>query len=142
LKALPSKPVVIAAGRRKDRLDQLSKDHGLETIQADVNVDTAGLKSFVDDTLKRFPNVRCIILSGLTAITDTLPVQLDAVLFASGIQYRFNFAEAEKIDASDVVAEINVNFTSIVAMTTLLLPHFLKLHVCCLSISSPFLKNS
>lgn len=57
LKTLPSNPTVIAAGRRKDRLEQLSKQHKLETIQVDVNTDPTGLKKFVDETLSKYPEV-------------------------------------------------------------------------------------
>lgn len=68
LKALPSNPTVIAVGRRKDRLDQLSKDHGLETIQFDVNTDSAILKAFVDETLNKFPEVCQLTIPPLTIL--------------------------------------------------------------------------
>lgn len=58
LSDLPSKPTVIAAGRRQERLDELKKEHKLETIQVDVNTDATGLKAFVDEVLKQYPDVR------------------------------------------------------------------------------------
>lgn len=57
LSNLPSKPTVIAAGRRQERLDELEKDHKLRTIQVDVNTDAVGLKKFVDETLEKYTEV-------------------------------------------------------------------------------------
>jgi len=108
LKALPSNPTVIAVGRREDRLSQLSKDHGLETIQFDVNTDPAALKVFVDETLNKFP-------------------ELDAVLFSSGIQHPFEFTRPQTVNVTNVLSEINVNYTSIVLLSNFFLSHFLKL---------------
>ena len=56
LAALPSKPRVIAAGRRRDRLDELAKA-GLETVEVDVNTDSNTLKKFADSVVEKYPDV-------------------------------------------------------------------------------------
>jgi short-subunit dehydrogenase involved in D-alanine esterification of teichoic acids len=56
IKALPSKPQVIVAGRRQDRLDELAKD-GFETYKMDVGSDRATLKKDVETLLARYPDV-------------------------------------------------------------------------------------
>lgn len=59
--ALPSEPTVIISGRRKDRLDEITKEHGrsgrLEAIQMDIDADRASLKQTVEDVLARYPKV-------------------------------------------------------------------------------------
>lgn len=55
---LPSKPRVIAAGRRQDRLDELASK--MDTIQIDFDTDKETIKKFVDDTIAKYPDVRCI----------------------------------------------------------------------------------
>jgi short-subunit dehydrogenase involved in D-alanine esterification of teichoic acids len=57
IKALPSKPTVIAAGRRQARLQELASA-GFETIQVDVDTDRATLKKFVDGIIDDYPDVR------------------------------------------------------------------------------------
>lgn len=54
---LPSHPRVVAVGRRQDRLQELA-NHNLDTIQADLDADKHSLKSFVDNVLQKFPDVR------------------------------------------------------------------------------------
>jgi len=108
LKRLESKPTVIAAGRRQDRLDELKAEYGLETIRVDVNTDSASLKAFVDETFKKYPD-------------------LDAVIFSSGVQYMLDFGKSEEIQITDLLTEINTNYTSIVVMSSFFIPHFLKL---------------
>jgi len=60
--SLPSKPTVLVAGRRKDRLDQLKKEHGhdgrLATIQMDIDVDRITLQKTVEDVIALHPKVR------------------------------------------------------------------------------------
>jgi NADP-dependent 3-hydroxy acid dehydrogenase YdfG len=56
LAKLPSKPQVIAAGRRLDRLDELRKE-GLETVPLDLDTDTLTLKKSVDSILEKYPQV-------------------------------------------------------------------------------------
>lgn len=55
---LPSKPRVIAAGRRQDRLDELTSK--MDTIQINFDTDKETIKKFVDDTIAKYPDVRCI----------------------------------------------------------------------------------
>jgi short-subunit dehydrogenase involved in D-alanine esterification of teichoic acids len=56
LAKLPSKPQVIAAGRRQDRLDELKKA-GLETLQLELNTDAISIKKSVDHLLEKYPQV-------------------------------------------------------------------------------------
>lgn len=56
LHALPSRPTVIAAGRRKERLDALRKDR-LEGVVVDVSAGAQATKKFVDDVTGRYPEV-------------------------------------------------------------------------------------
>lgn len=59
--SLPSKPTVVVAGRRKDRLDQLHKEYGhdgrLATIQMDIDVDRITLRRTVEDVVALHPKV-------------------------------------------------------------------------------------
>lgn len=65
--SLPSKPVVVISGRRTDRLDELTKEHGhdgrLQGIQMDIDVDRLTLKQTVEDVLTKYPNVRLSVVS-------------------------------------------------------------------------------
>lgn len=54
--ALPSKPTVIAVGRRQERLDELAQE-GFKTIRFDVDTDEASLKAFVEETTSKYPQV-------------------------------------------------------------------------------------
>jgi NADP-dependent 3-hydroxy acid dehydrogenase YdfG len=56
LAKLPSKPRVVAVGRRKDRLEELAKS-GLETVEFDMNTDSPGLKNFADIIVQKYPEV-------------------------------------------------------------------------------------
>ncbi|KAF5355744.1 hypothetical protein D9756_003933 [Leucocoprinus leucothites] len=122
LARLPSKPQVIATGRRQHRLDEL-KSAGLEVVQLELDTDAASLKKFVDSNLEKYP-------------------QLDAVILNAGVQYEFYFDK--EIDVSsgsypmrglplipttipEFQAELNINYTSITTIVAYLLPHFLKL---------------
>ncbi|KAJ7275318.1 hypothetical protein B0H12DRAFT_1266294 [Mycena haematopus] len=102
---LPSRPMVIAAGRRQDRLKELEKKN-LETMQIDVAADLETLKKTVDSVLVKYPN-------------------LDAVILASGIQYLHDFNK--DVDLNQVIREINVNYIAVVSIISMLMPHFLKL---------------
>ncbi|KAJ7093960.1 NAD-P-binding protein [Mycena belliarum] len=102
---LPSRPTVIAAGRRQDRLDEL-KAKKLETVQIDVAADLTTLKKTVDSLVAQYPD-------------------LDAVMFASGIQYQQDFTK--EVDLTQVAREINVNYLAVVSLISMFLPHFLKL---------------
>ncbi|KIK04269.1 hypothetical protein K443DRAFT_93553 [Laccaria amethystina LaAM-08-1] len=102
---LPSKPCVIAVGRRQERLDELAKE-GLETVQLDVEASYDALKKFADEIILKYPN-------------------LDSIIFCAGVQHEFNFKG--EVDLSNVVSEININYTSVVALISLFLPHLLSL---------------
>lgn len=55
---LPSKPTVIAAGRRQERLDELAKQgERIKTLKFDVNAGRDELKSVVQDVTQKYPDV-------------------------------------------------------------------------------------
>lgn len=60
---LPSRPTVIVAGRRKERLDELVKkgqDSGegrIEAVQVDIAGSRESLQKFVSDTVQAWPEV-------------------------------------------------------------------------------------
>jgi NAD(P)-dependent dehydrogenase (short-subunit alcohol dehydrogenase family) len=56
IQALPSKPKVIVAGRRQERLDELTKEN-FDSIQVDVDTDAESLKKFVNEVLNEYPDV-------------------------------------------------------------------------------------
>jgi short-subunit dehydrogenase involved in D-alanine esterification of teichoic acids len=51
---------------------------------------------------------------------------IDCVFFNAGIQGHYNFSQPEKVDLAKFIAEINVNFTSYVALTHAILPYLMK----------------
>ncbi|KAG5728622.1 hypothetical protein E4T56_gene1997, partial [Termitomyces sp. T112] len=104
LAALPSRPQVIAAGRRQSRLDELAESD-LETVQVNLDTDAKGLKAFTDSVLRKYSN-------------------LDTIILCAGVQHEFEFKE--KVDLSNIASEINVNYTSTVSLIALFLPHLLK----------------
>lgn len=69
IRALPSKPTVIVAGRRQERLDELVhtandelKGEGrIEGIQVDVSASKAELKAFVDGVVRKWPEVNSLL---------------------------------------------------------------------------------
>ncbi|KAF5312124.1 hypothetical protein D9619_003041 [Psilocybe cf. subviscida] len=95
---LPSHPQVIAAGRRKERLDELAQVDNIFPVALDVASDLSTLKKAVDD------------------------VVLDTVIFNAGIQHQLDFTK--EVDLTKMLDEVTVNYTSIVASITYLLPHF------------------
>ncbi|CCL98975.1 uncharacterized protein FIBRA_00983 [Fibroporia radiculosa] len=107
--SLPSKPTVVVAGRRQERLDELVQTSDrLKAFQLDMNSNKEILKSSMQDLVTKHP-------------------ELDAIIFASGVQHLFNFKKPEEIDLDLLELELNTNYTSITKMVTSLLPHFLKL---------------
>jgi NADP-dependent 3-hydroxy acid dehydrogenase YdfG len=56
---LPTNPVVIVAGRRQERLDELVKqgDGRIHGVQVDVTKPAEELKKYVDGIIAKFPNV-------------------------------------------------------------------------------------
>ncbi|KAJ6509253.1 hypothetical protein C8R47DRAFT_1097952 [Mycena vitilis] len=105
LSELPSRPTVIAAGRRQDRLKEL-QEKKLETVQLDVAADSETLKKNVNSLIAKYPN-------------------LDAVILASGIQYHHDFTK--DVDLNQITKEINVNYIAVVSLISMFVPHFLKL---------------
>lgn len=105
IRQLPSKPQVIATGRRQDRLDELAKD-GFETYNLDVGADRATLQRMVEELLARYPD-------------------LDTIILNAGVQREFNFRK--EIDLDKIEYEMKINYNSTVALTTYFLPHLLKL---------------
>ncbi|TCD69987.1 hypothetical protein EIP91_005576 [Steccherinum ochraceum] len=106
---LPSKPTVIVTGRRQDRLDELTGAHErMRPARFDMTAGRAAIKQFVEDIVKAYP-------------------ELDTVIFSAGIQHIFNFQKPEEIDLDILETELTTNYTSIVSLIVLLLPHLLKL---------------
>ncbi|KAJ7133749.1 hypothetical protein C8R43DRAFT_1089686 [Mycena crocata] len=105
LAKLPSRPTIIAAGRRQDRLKEL-EEKGLETCQIDVSAELSTLKKDVEGLVAKYPN-------------------LDAVILSAGIQYQLNFTK--DVDLAQVIKEINVNYLAVVSLISMFVPHFLKL---------------
>jgi len=94
---LPTRPQVVAAGRRQDRLDELAKAK-LETVQIDIDTDKETLKKFVDDMIKKYPDV-CVNVQTLAFLWWCLiTTQLDSVVLCAGIQHEFDFKKPEEID--------------------------------------------
>ncbi|KAJ7225814.1 hypothetical protein GGX14DRAFT_641191 [Mycena pura] len=106
LAELPSRPTVIAAGRRQDRLKEL-QEKMLETVRLDVAADLDVLKENIDSIIAKYPN-------------------LDAIILSAGIQYQLDFTSAA-VDLNQVYREINVNYLAVVSLISMFLPHFLKL---------------
>jgi len=113
---LPSKPTVIVAGRREHRLNEIlargSKLNGtanLHALTVDVMSDVGILETFVNNTLTEFPN-------------------LDAIIFSSGVQHVVNFKKPESISLDVLRDEFTTNYTSVLTLIKLFLPHFFKLN--------------
>ncbi|THH00914.1 hypothetical protein EW145_g7009 [Phellinidium pouzarii] len=154
--ALPSKPTVIVAGRRKERLEELVKkglddgDGRIKALQVDLTAARDSLKAFTEHTLREYPDVRkaCLIFVFVRSHTY-MHSQLDSVVFSAGIQHITDFSKPEEIDLDgkqpppdsllfffpynvsssypDFTSEVNINYIAIVTLITFFLPHFLKL---------------
>ncbi|KAH8102477.1 NAD-P-binding protein [Cristinia sonorae] len=106
---LPSKPKVIVAGRRQERLDEISAAHaGIDSIKFDTTAGREVLQKFVADITAKYPD-------------------LDGVVFSAGVQHVFDFLKPESFDLDLFETELTTNYTSIVTLIVSLLPHFLKL---------------
>lgn len=104
---LPSKPMVIIGGRRQERIDELTgTSDRIKGIQIDVKGGRSQLRSFVVEVTTQYPN-------------------LDAVIFSSGIQHIFDFSKPEEMDLDHFEDELTTNYTSLVTLITLFLPHLL-----------------
>ncbi len=58
---LPSKPQVIAAGRRENRLEELVK-RGLESVSLDLRNDRDALKKDLNNVVEKYPEVSVLRL--------------------------------------------------------------------------------
>ncbi|KAJ3555550.1 hypothetical protein NM688_g2518 [Phlebia brevispora] len=106
---LPSKPTVIVAGRRQERLDELTKTSDrIVGIRVDVTMDRAALKDFAESVVSQYPN-------------------LDAVLFSSGVQHVFKLDQPEHMNWNLFESELTTNYTSVVALINFFLPHLMEL---------------
>jgi short-subunit dehydrogenase involved in D-alanine esterification of teichoic acids len=100
---------VVAVGRREDRLDDFVRTHG---------ADKAGSAVFDIARKEKIP--------GFAAeIAEAYP-DLDCVFVNAGVQRRYDFSRPEAVDLAGFNAEMNVNFTSFVALTHAFLPFLLK----------------
>lgn len=55
---LPSEPVVIVAGRRQDRLDELTnRSERIKGVRVDLTSGRETLRAFVEDTVSKYPDV-------------------------------------------------------------------------------------
>ena len=65
--ALESKPIVIVAGRRQARLDEIAtdndKDYRLKSVCVDISAGKDALKKFVESILGEYPKV-CLTTTG------------------------------------------------------------------------------
>ena len=94
---LPSKPTVIVAGRRQNRLDELSHAHKrMHSVCFDISGDRKVLEQFVKSILKEYPDVRLRPTNDYECLLSTS--QLDAVMFSAGVQHVFDFHKPEEID--------------------------------------------
>ncbi|RKK70529.1 hypothetical protein BFJ69_g11791 [Fusarium oxysporum] len=104
---------VIAAGRRKDRLDELVKKHGKGKVAAeavDVSI-LAALSSWAEKLITTYP-------------------ALDAVFLNAGVQHIFDVTSptASSYDSlSRLTDEVTLNYLSPLHTTLLLLPHLRSL---------------
>jgi len=111
---LPSKPTVIVAGRRQERLNEIltkgskAGKENLHAVTLDVMSSADKLEQFVKDTVNNFP-------------------ELDAVVFSSGIQHVFDFKNPETVSLDLLKDEFTTNYIAVVTMIKQFLPHFLKL---------------
>jgi NADP-dependent 3-hydroxy acid dehydrogenase YdfG len=58
IRDLPSKPHVIAAGRRRERLEELTQEERITPEQLDISVPREELISSVNAVLKKYSDVR------------------------------------------------------------------------------------
>lgn len=58
---LPSKPTVIVAGRRQERIDELCQQGDrIQGLQVDLTSGKVNLKAFADNAIARYPQVRIL----------------------------------------------------------------------------------
>lgn len=114
---LPHKPKVLALARRADRLQELKDSYGMVPITADLNkID--GLKALITQIVNDHP-------------------ELDALIYASGMQHLTDFKKPEDIDLTLLDKELDLNYRGFLHIATFILPHFLtKEQACIIPVSS------
>ena len=71
IRDLPSAPRVVVAGRRLERLEQLSKEERVDAVQLDVAAPREKLIESVNDVLKKYPDVSTGSLSHPSQMAET-----------------------------------------------------------------------
>ncbi|KAJ5772946.1 Glucose/ribitol dehydrogenase [Penicillium paradoxum] len=96
---------VTAVGRRKERLDEFVEKHGKEKAAGMIydvsDIDKA--PQFAADAFAQYPDIDCVFLN-------------------PGTQRKYNLVDPKDGDLSDFRAEMDVNFTSYVALTQAFVP--------------------
>lgn len=87
---LPSQPLVIGAGRRKERLEELGKA-GVHPLELNITLDFDALKKQVEEIIKKYPDVSAYGIHGMTFNWTRLIRQLDTVILNAGVQHEFYF---------------------------------------------------
>ncbi|KZV66583.1 NAD(P)-binding protein [Peniophora sp. CONT] len=106
IRDLPSSPRVVVAGRRLERLEELGKEERIDAVQLDVAAPREKLIQSVNDVLKKFPDIDCVI-------------------FSAGIQRQIDFTKPETVNLDFAEAELNTNFLAIITMIAkCFIPHF------------------
>ena len=85
---LPSQPVVIGTGRRKERLEEIGKA-GIHPVELSITSDFEALKKEVDEIVKKYPDVG--VWNIHVACQLTVIGQLDTVILNAGVQHEFYF---------------------------------------------------
>lgn len=100
IKDLPNKPQVIMAGRRQERLDELSKD-GFETIRMDLSNDRASLQKQAEQLLAKYPDAshHPSPNSNLGIKWFVYVLKLDTIILNAGIQREVHFAKGIDLDS-------------------------------------------
>ncbi|KAI3612165.1 short-chain dehydrogenase oxidoreductase [Moniliophthora roreri] len=106
LSQLPSKPKIIGTGRRPDRLAELEAA-GIDAIPFELDADKETIVECIQSIIQKYPN-------------------LDAVILNAGLQREFDFLNTD-INLDNLYSEIKVNYLSVLACITAVLPHFKKL---------------
>jgi short-subunit dehydrogenase involved in D-alanine esterification of teichoic acids len=117
---------VIAVGRRKDCLDTLLQKNGAKRVsilQFDIT-DLEGIPTFIQSYLVLHPPLLPHFWLETSILTSHL--DLDSVVFSSGIQRPLDFSSPGTIDLDLVSTEITTNYTSHIHLLKYLLPHFLS----------------
>ncbi|VDB94970.1 unnamed protein product [Peniophora sp. CBMAI 1063] len=109
IRDLPSSPRVVVAGRRVERLEALSKEERIDAVQLDVSAPREKLITSVNDVIKKFPNIDCVI-------------------FSAGIQRQIDFTKPDTVNLDNAEAELNTNLLAIITMISkCFIPHFQSL---------------